>query len=145
MEVTEATAPKDLQAALEAVRDEWVKTTPQVTDKDAVESADAVARSHNDGRAPVVKMRATAIATKNAAGLDATHTGVVAMMNIAIKSTVALVAEMGGVAGSSTTASAARADYAVRVTIRGHFKPKNRKEGGIDRRFQVNIDEALLG
>jgi hypothetical protein len=128
----------ELKAELEASRDEWLRTTPQLTNrgkaddpakfKDGIaEVDDNIARNINEKKAPWVKRRAKLIEELSAT-LDETHTGVKAIMDRAIASAVLY---------------ASSATCAVRVTISGHFKPGSKD--GVHNRVQISVDDAAHG
>jgi hypothetical protein len=132
IQATDPTLGTNLKGVLEASRDAWVATTPQESDLVAggalADADEAIVRSHNEARAPAVRMRNALIAERSKT-LDAVHTEVVRQMNAAIASAVSMVAAMG--------------DKPVRVSILGHYKTVARD--GIYERVSIQIDHAAHG
>ena len=124
IETSTPVAASSLKSALESARDNWIATTPQLTDTDLALLDAVVADSHNEKRAPAVAARNAHI-KKSSAALDATHTEIVRQMNDGIESALVL------------TKSQKRP---VRVAIVGHYVPGH--PGNLDERCSVSFDTA---
>ena len=123
LNLAERTTPDSLKSKLEALRDEWIKTTPQESHDYNIHD-NAIAKSINDARADAVKIKADLVKERSSQ-LDEVHKTCVDQMNRAIEAVSVLV-------GDTTP---------VRVTLSGHFRPD--EEHGRDHRVTVSFDQAL--
>jgi hypothetical protein len=126
IEVTEPVTAASTRAALERARDEWVRTTPQVTDTSAAQAAAVVPTLHNAAREGGVKLLAKIVAD-NSKTLDAHHQAVVRQMD-------------AGIASAELIAKSLPAGTHVRVSVFGHFKPGH--PNFLDERVTVCVDQA---
>lgn len=126
IEAVEPVTAQNLESVLEAARDEWIKTTPQLSDSTAKAAFELISETHNQARAKAVEAHAKVVAA-NSSKLDAIHSRVVAQMDAAIASAVM-------VAGSLPKGSYMRA------TLSGHYEPGH--QSFLDERVSISVDQA---